>query len=315
MSVSPPSILMLGEPGNGKTFSLATIPQHKHIKKFFYLFTDPGGDESLIDGLRHYDVPVDKIHWHYIPPASQGWDTLEELATKVNTMDYNSIANIKAGINKREHRQMFDIIGCLANFKCQRTGEEFGAADDWPDDYSIAFDSLTGLNKIARDSTVGAKPTLHQGEWGIAMSMEENFIRKFVSSIKCPRVMVGHLDKQMDEVVGRMTLQVSLLGNKLAPQIPHMFSDVVYAYRQGEDFLWSTTDDRISLKTRNLPLNGKILPSYGPVLDKWQERAEYSKDIRMISAGDLPMGEQTLLDLKVSLKDAEKDREEMDNDA
>ena len=274
--LSPPAVLMLGEPGNGKTFSLATLAAHPYIKKFFYLFTDPGGDESLIDGLQHYNVPVDKAHWHYIPPASQGWDTLTELATKVNSMSYETIAGFKQGINKQDHRQMFDIIATLANFKCERTGEEFGGADEWPDTYAIAFDSLTGLNKIAKDGTVGAKPTLHQGEWGVAMSMEENFIRKFVADIRCPRVMIGHLDKQMDEIAGRMTFQVSLLGNKLAPQIPHLFSDVVYARRDGKDFVWATADDRISLKSRNFGISEKLPPTYAPGVEKWLARKEYA---------------------------------------
>ena len=109
------------------------------------------------------------------------------------------------------------------------------------------------------------------------MSMEEGFIRKFIAGIKGPRVMVGHLDKLMDEVQGRMTLQVSLLGNKLAPNIPHLFSDVIYAYNNGGEFLWSTSDSRISLKTRNLPLDGKLKPSFEPLLATWQKRIEFAR--------------------------------------
>jgi len=278
MKVSAPSCLLLGEPGNGKTFSLATLKQHSYVKKLFYLFTDPGGDESLMDALKFYDLTVKDVHWHYVPPAAEGWDTLVELATKIQNMNYESLAGLKQGINKQDHRHMFELIGTLANFQCDRTGESFGAADEWPDEYAVVLDSLTGVNKIARDSTVGAKPTLHQGEWGIAMSMEENLIRKFVAGIKGPRVMIGHLDKTLDEVLGRMTLQVSLLGNKLAPQIPHLFSDVVYAYREGTNFYWSTADDRISLKSRNLGVGTKIKPSFVPMLDKWLERKKFASE-------------------------------------
>lgn len=277
MKVSSPAVMLLGEPGNGKTFSIATLKKHPHVKKLFYLFTDPGGDESLVDGLQFYDLPIDDVHWHYIPPAAEGWDTLQELAQKVQNMNYESLAGLKQGINKQDHRQMFELIGTLADFQCQRTGESFGAADQWPEDFAVVFDSLTGMNKIARDSTVGAKPTLHQGEWGIAMSMEENFIRKFVAGISGPRVMIGHLDKTLDEVQGRMTLQVSLLGNKLAPQIPHLFSDVIYAYREADKFFWSTIDDRISLKSRNLGLGSKLKPTFVPMIDKWLARKEFSK--------------------------------------
>ena len=276
MTVSSPAILLVADPGQGKTFSLPTLLQHEHIEKLFYLFTDPGGDESLLDSLQHYDIPVDKVHWHYIPPAAQGWDTLKDLVYKVNSMSYEDIAAIKAGVNKRDHRQMFDVLEVLSDFECQRTGEKFGATDDFPDTFAIAFDSLTGLNKICRDATVGAKPTMHQGEWGVAMSMEENLIRKFVAGIKCPRVMVGHLDKQMDELAGRMTFQVSLLGNKLAPNIPHLFSDVVFAYQEGAKFFWSTNDIRISLKSRNLPIGDKLSPTFKPIITKWLERKAFA---------------------------------------
>jgi len=275
--VSAPSVLLLGEPGVGKTYSIATLATDPRIEKVFYLFTDPGGDESILDGFQDYGAPMEKLHWHYVPPASQGWDTMQELATKVSTMSYETIAGLKQGINKSDHRQMFEIIGVLGNFQCQRTGELYGDASKWPENYAVIFDSLTGLNRIARESAVGAKPTLHQGEWGVAMSMEENFIRKFVADIRGPRVMIGHVDKQYNELTQKQTFQVSLLGNKLAPHIPHLFSDVIFAHRVGKDFLWSTVDDRIALKSRNLPIGDKLKPSFKLVLDKWEARKEFAR--------------------------------------
>lgn len=276
--ISSPAVLLVGEPGNGKTFSIATLVADERIEKVFYLFTDPGGDESLMDGLSYYDTDISKLHWNYVQPTVEGWDVLEDLTKKVNMMDYESIAKLKQGINKREHRQMFQLLEVLQDFKCQRTGETFGAADSWPDTYAVVFDSLTGLNKIARDATVGAKPTLHQGEWGMAMSMEENFIRKFVAGIAGPRVMVGHLDKQRDELSGAMVLQLSLLGNKLAPQIPHLFSDVIYASKEGADFTWSTAEAGIKLKSRNLPIQDKLEPNFTPLLDKWFARKKQAQE-------------------------------------
>ncbi len=281
MKLSSPAILCLGEPGNGKTYAVATLLKHPQVEKLFYLFTDPGGDESLVDALQHYEVPIDNVHWHYVSPASQGWDTMQELVSKINMMNYESLAGLKAGIDKSGHRQFFELIEVLANFSCDRTGESFGASDEWPDTYAVVFDSLTGLNKLARDTTVGAKPVMHQGEWGTAMELERNFITKFVSGIKGPRVMIGHLSKTMDEMQGRMTMQVSLLGNKLAPDIPHLFSDVVYAYREGKDFYWRTFDDRIALKSRNLPVSEKLPPDYRPLLDRWLQRKEYSANVEV----------------------------------
>ena len=274
-SPSQPCVLLLGEPGNGKTFSLGSLAADPRVEKFFYLYTDPGGDESLYDSLQHYGCPIDKVHMHYVPPAAQDFTTLKDLVFRVNSQTYETLANMKAGINKQDHRQMFHIIEHMANFKCDRTGKAFGPADEWPDTWAFAFDSLTGLNRIAREATVGAKPTLHQGEWGVAMSMEENFIRKLCADLKGPRALIGHLDKQKDEITGRMTLQVSLLGNKLAPQVPHMFSDVIYCSQRDGDYKWATSDPQMSLKSRNLPLSDKLPPTFTQLLDKREERVKY----------------------------------------
>lgn len=271
---SAPSILLVGAPGAGKTYSLGTIAKRR---KLVYLFTDPGGDESLIDSCMAQDVPLSQLHWHYMPPVSDGWETLQQMTTKVNSFNYESLTKL-SGINKELHKKFYEIVGQLGNFQCERTGKELGPVEQLdPAEYAIAFDSLTGLNKIARDTTVGAKPTMHQGEWGIAMALEETLIRQFVADIPLMKVMIGHLDRQVDEVAGRSTFMVSLLGNKLAPQIPHLFSDVIFANTEGGKFQWSTMDDRIALKSRNLPLQQKLPPDFTPIIDKWEARLEASR--------------------------------------
>lgn len=281
---SSPAVLLLGEPGRGKTFSLGTLAARK---KLFYLYTDPGGDESLLDSLEHHKVPVSNVHWHYVQPASTDWGTLKELATKVNALDYQSLAGIKSGIDKSKHRQFFELVAVLADFTCERTGKSFGPVDSFGPECALAFDSLTGLNKIAKDTTVGAKPTLHEGEWGTAMAMEEVLIRQFVAAVKCPRVMIGHLDRIVNEVAGNMTFTVSLLGKKLAPQIPHLFSDVIFAYSEGPQFYWSTMDDRISLKTRNLPIAQKQKPDFGAIIDKWEARVKRAEETGVEDGGSV----------------------------
>lgn len=280
--VSAPSILSVGWPGQGKTYALATLAVDPAIEKLIYLFTDPGGDESLIDALRAYDVPISKVHWHYIPPAAQSWSSIEEMAKKVNSFDYESLASLKSGIDKKGHQQFYEMLSIFSDFTCQRTGKSLGPTDDFPENWAVAFDSLTGLNQMARELTVGAKPTMHQGEWGTAMELEGSFIRKFVSGISCPRVMIAHLDQQRDELTGRVSFMPALLGTKLAPKIPHLFSDMIYSYSEGGKFLWATMHDQIMLKSRNLPISSKLEPDYRPLIKKWQERKEYASTIDVV---------------------------------
>lgn len=280
--VSPPAILNVGAPGAGKTFALATLAASDKVEKLIYIFTDPGGDEALIDAFRHYNVPISKLHWQYVPPSAGDWSVFEDTLKKVSMFDYDGLSKLKSGINKEGHQQFFDLLSAMTNFTCQRTGEELGSVDDFPTTWAVAYDSLTGLNKLARETTVGSKPTLHQGEWGTAMSIEENFIRKFVAGIKCPRVIISHLDQARDELTGRISFLPALLGQKLAPQIPHLFSDVIYSHTEGGNFHWATMHDSIALKSRNLPMNAKLAPDYRPLLEKWEERKVYASTIETV---------------------------------
>ena len=266
--ISSPAILLLGDPGAGKTFAAAKLAQYTQL---VYVFTDPGGDESLLDALEFYKIPVSKVHWRYVPPASPGWDAITQQLTKVNSLDYQTLAGMKSGINKQDHRQFLELISTFADFECQRTGKKLGPLDELDETYSVVYDSLSGLNQLAKDLTVGAKPTLHEGEWHVAMTLEENFINTFTANLKCPRMMIGHFDKSQD-ITGAMVYSVNLLGRKLAPKIPAKFSDVVKAYSEGGKFFWSTVEDRMTLKTRNLALSDKLPPDVGPLIERWKER-------------------------------------------
>lgn len=281
--LSSPAVLLLGEPGAGKTFSLGTLAA---VRKIFYLFTDPGGDESLINALMHYKVPLTNVHWHYVSAAPDSWDAMLELGNTVNTTTYEGLGLMKAGIERKTHRQLLEIFDTLKNFKCDRTGENFGSASEWGDDCAFVFDSISGLNQLAREVVVGAKPTLHQGEWGVAMNVLEKTIRIMVSNIRCTKVMIGHLDTTTDLATGRRILSAALLGQKLAKSgvILRLFSDVIQAYGEGGKFYWNTaTDTEIALKTRNLPIGNKLPPDFRLLLESYEARK------KLIEA-ELPQG-------------------------
>ena len=83
-TLSSPAILLLGEPGAGKTFSLATAIRPNTDDRLVYLYTDPGGDESLMDALEYYKVPLRQVYFRHVPPASQGWSGLLSMADQIN---------------------------------------------------------------------------------------------------------------------------------------------------------------------------------------------------------------------------------------
>ena len=266
------STLVLGGVGTGKTYSLTTLMETG--LELFVLITDPGGEESLLDAVSDKKLDINKLHWNYIPPAIPEWDTLIKMADMVKVMGYKDLGEIKQGIDKDKYQQYWQVLQTFKDFKCQRTGESFGPVDFWGPDRALAIDTLTGINIMALDMVVGAKPTAHVGEYGVGMKAEEVLLLKLTGACRCFLVVNGHTDRGVDEVEQKTKMRIEALGNKLAPKIPRSFSDVVLAYREGDQFFWSTTASNVNLKRRALPLSDKIRPDYRQIVEKWKQRVK-----------------------------------------
>jgi len=206
------------------------------------------------------------------------------MATKINTMGFEDLGKLKAGVEKSKYKQFFELLDTLANFKCDRTGEEYGAVDEWgitsPDGAwprAVAIDSLSGINIMAWNMTVGLKPTAHQGEWGTAMNAEERLIEKLTSDIKVPFVLTAHIERETDEIIGGTKVMTSMLGRKLAPKIPRLFSEVILATQNGREHNWATISSTAIVKTRSLARSDKLAPDFAPIITKWHERIAQSK--------------------------------------
>jgi len=260
--------LLMGGVGSGKTTALTTFIEAG--LEVFIAITDPGGQESLIYAMDKKNLPMDKLHWNYVASASPSWDTLMKMAQLINIMGYKELSEIKQGIDKASYQQFMELITLASNFKCERTGKEYGPVDFWGPDRVFAHDSLSGINTMAYDLMVGAKPTAHRGEYGVAMNAEEKFIKKCCADLKCFYVLTAHVDREPDEVGLGTKIMVSALGSKLAPKLPKDFSDVVYSYREGADYYWSTMAPNVDLKHRLLPLLDKLDPSFQQVVTAWQ---------------------------------------------
>jgi hypothetical protein len=262
--------MLLGPPGVGKTYSLSTLVEAG--LKCAFIFTDPGGEESLIDACEARKLPLDNVHWRYVAPTAMPWSTLEEMTKKITSMGYEDLTKLKSGVDKRNFTQFAELLGTLANFKCERTGAELGPVDDLDASWVVAIDSLSGINIMAMDMMIGAKPAAHQGEWGVAINAEEKLIYKLTSDLSCFFVLTAHVERERDEVIGREQLMASALGRRLAPKLPRTFSDVVLAQKEADKFTWSTATLNVDLKSRSLPLSASLEPSFVPIVKRFRER-------------------------------------------
>lgn len=267
---TPPSTLLIGPPGTGKTTSVVTYLEAG--LEVFVLITDPGGEEALIDAVIARGLPLSKLHWCYISASKMNWASAKKIANTVNTMSYEALGGMKMGMEKNSHKQFLVAMDCLSNFKCDRTGKHYGAVDGWGPDRALVLDSMTGINKMIKRLVVGAKPTLHQGEWGTAMEVEEQFLDALVGNRRYFLCCIAHIEKSMDTTRGKPMIMASFLGSKLAPKIPSMFSDVVLSQREGKNFTWSTAAHNVDLKGRTLPISDDIPPSFVQVVEGWKKR-------------------------------------------
>lgn len=270
--LKPPTVLLLGPAGVGKTYSIPTLLQCG--LEVFVIGTEPNFLDTLLDSTRNRKLDVAKLHWLYIPPAAPGTTALEDMAQQVANKGYEDLAAIKQGISKDKTQQFRQLLRATNNFVDERTGIDYGSIYEFGPDKALVIDSLSGINDMALNLTVGFKPALHQGEWGVAQNLEYALIQKLTSDLKCLFVLVGHVDKEPNEITGGTSIMASSIGRKLAPKLGKKFSEVILAKRgtKGLAFRWSTDDSAADLKNRALPISDQIEPTFVEIWKGHQER-------------------------------------------
>ena len=259
-SIPGSKTMLVGATGAGKTYAIRTLIDAGITP--FILFTEPGMRTLS-------DLPCDKLHYKYIPPATPTWDRLLDNAKKINTMSFKALTQL-GDMNKSAYGQFLEVITTMNDFVCDRCGEHFGDVSTWGTDRAIVIDSLSGLNIMAMDMVVGAKPVKAMGDWGVAMDNLERFINAMTTNTQCHFVMTAHMEREHDEISGAVHLMPSTLGKKLAPKIPRFFDDVVLCNNKEGAFTWATLGLNVELKWRNLEGGKNLPPSFVPLIKSWE---------------------------------------------
>lgn len=272
--VKPPSTLLFGPPGSGKTDSIGSAVEAG--LELFFFGIEANATDTLLDSCRRRKVDMSRVHYRYIPPANPDLDTLLDMAGKIGRMSYEDLSNIKSGIGKDKTQQCLVLLQSFKNFVDDKDGQSYGSIFDLKDDAIVALDSMSGLNDMCFLQTVGYKPAPAQGEWGVAMHLEMSIIKLLCSSLNCFLAVTAHADKETNEVTGARTITSSALGQKNAQKIMRPFSEIVYTKRgrDGKSFRWSTWEDglTIDLKSRALPISSDIQPTFKTLVEAHQRR-------------------------------------------
>lgn len=265
------NVLLMGPTGTGKTHILGTLVETG--LEVFYIALEPGM-ESLLGYWTDKGKPIpDNLHWKSLKTSETSFlTTMMESAKKINTMSNEMLQKLQDP-QKSQHNGFIKLLETLNNFVDERTGEVFGPVDKWGVDRVLVIDALTGINNAALSLVVGGKPIKSLVDWGVGMDTVEKLLRSLTSDCRCHFVLLSHIEREVDPVLGGTKISVGTLGTKLASKIPPMFSDVILAKRELASYYWSTADASADLKTRNLPLAEKIAPSFKTIYDKWKSRA------------------------------------------
>ena len=146
LSLAPPSTLVMGGAGAGKTYCLTTLMQQGI--KLRLLATEPSAPNRIVEVMREKNIPLELFDWVFVSPAVPSWDNLKESAKIVNTMTLKEIAEYRGGIAKPDSAQWNKLINTCANFISDKDGKELGDVTEWGPTCTFAIDNLTGWSII-----------------------------------------------------------------------------------------------------------------------------------------------------------------------
>ena len=263
------NVLLMGPAGTGKTTVCGTLADCG--LEVFYLGLEPGL-ESLVGYFTDRKLPVpENVHWHQVEGKRASFADLISNATKVNTMSLDSLAKI-ADPNRSKYDMFTKILTALNDFKDDRTGQSFGCTDTWGPDRVLVIDGMAGLCRAAMELVIGGKPVSNQSDWGIAQKQVETLLFMLTNQLKCHFVLLGHVERETDAVLGGTKIMLSSLGKALGPKLPPMFSDVILTVREGSKFTWDTGSALADVKSRNLPIAQGLPATFTQIITKWKSR-------------------------------------------
>jgi hypothetical protein len=263
------NVLLMGPAGTGKTYSVGSLVESG--VEVFYLGLEPGL-ESLLAYFTDKGKPIpDNLHWHILEAPKASFAEFLESATKVNTMALESLAKM-SDPNRSKHNQFLKLISACNDFPDDRTGKSYGPIDDWTPSRALVVDGMAGLARAAMSLVVGGKPVRNQSDWGIAQDQVEKVVRMWTDNCKCHFVLLAHVERETDAILGGVKLMVSTLGKALAPKLPPMFSDCILTVREGSKFTWDTGSAIADVKTRNLVIGQGLPADFKIIINKWKSR-------------------------------------------
>ncbi len=256
--------LFMGQIGTGKTKAIETL-----IRALRTLYGDNAfvGVISMEPGIEDVlgHIPCSEgLHWHYIRPLPLTWDQTMSFIKKMNIMGVKALAET-SDPNRTAYTGFFDVFETCKHFTCDRCGGDLGCVDDWGDDTALVMDGLSGLSRLCMQCLVGAKPFVSLPEYKAGQEAVEALMNMCLP-LKCSFILLAHTDREVIHETGAVLITAHTIGNKLAPKLTKMFSEVIITKRSEgprPTFTWSNNEPGMETKSRRLPWSDKLEPDFG----------------------------------------------------
>jgi hypothetical protein len=260
--VPGPKVILMGDSGTGKTEALKTL-----IKAGITPFII-ATEQNFIQTMK--DAPAGSWHYKYVNPSpDSSWGKFLDMAKKINDLSYENLTKVTDPF-KQAHNKFLEIISICNNFVAEDNGVSYGDASKWQTDRALVIDSLSGVSDMAMALVVGNKPVRSMPDWGVSQNAIKTLLSLCVS-IRCTFILTAHIDREKDEITGGTTVTVKTLGQKLGPDLPRMFSDVIRTRRNADKFVWDTSDSQAVVVGRHLPFKHDLEPSFVPLIENWKK--------------------------------------------
>lgn len=272
-----PKVLLEGPSGAGKTHSLGTLvdwaARQSPTLEVFVLFTE-NGLETLKGYWADRNLPIpENLHWHVITTPTIGLESLIAGAKNVGLLTYEALTKT-IDPNRGANNPWEKLLRVLTDFPDDRTGKTFGNIGTWGPERVLVNDSLSETAIACLRMSTGNKPMAAQQEYLVSQTNLMNWLRYMTQALRCTFVLTAHVQRQVNEVTGTTQLMTKAIGKAIADEIPPLFSDVIYCVREGANWFWDTAAANVDVKTRSLPIQAKISPDFGQIMEKWKTRAK-----------------------------------------
>ena len=259
-----PKVALIGDSGTGKTFALRTLIAAGITP--FIIATEQNFVQVMADMLGK------TCHYKYVAPqAQQNWAHIKDMITKINTLSYENLTKSVDPFRQASNK-FIDLITMCNDFVCDCCQKSWGCVSAWNTDRAFCVDSFTGVSDMAFNLVVGNKPVRAMPDYQVAQNALRMFLGPLTSQTKCMVVIICHLEREKDELTGGTFLTIKSVGQKVGPDLPRMFSDVIRTRRDANTFTWDTADTQSTVTARNVPIASNQKPDFGPLIEAWKKR-------------------------------------------